>query len=363
MKRTDVKASSTWLLVFIRSFPRTTAITYNHLIDLSYYLETQLKILLLSCYQKSTKMSEQAKKMKVQIWSSIVNILVIEGKHLANKDGDPLNKPYLRLKSVLITSYAFHEIWIEMVCMGCWCEIGWAMKSTRPSRCRAIHALLASRGWNSSTSTSSRTNLIFLKSISTRRAHWAGRNQSRGKLVVWWDLTWIISNFIDPSHVFQGRTGFGKRGGRADAFDQLRLPERRFRYSVVARHDQRHNRLGDNIRFVDAAAARDAIQGRGADQKALCKALWKKIWQSLSSPFIDTKQNVYVHMQSLWRTLHNVRDVGHLSVKVFRATGLASADIGGKSDPFCVLQLVNARLQTQTEYKTLNPSWNKIFTL
>ena len=68
-------------------------------------------------------------------------------------------------------------------------------------------------------------------------------------------------------------------------------------------------------------------------------------------------------IQAIYRTLENVRDVGHLSVKVFRATGLASADLGGKSDPFCVLQLVNSRLQTQTEYKTLNPNWNKIFTL
>ncbi len=63
------------------------------------------------------------------------------------------------------------------------------------------------------------------------------------------------------------------------------------------------------------------------------------------------------------RTLHNLRDVGHLTVKVFRAKGLVAADIGGKSDPFCVLQLVNSRLQTQTEYKTLTPIWNKIFTL
>lgn len=65
----------------------------------------------------------------------------------------------------------------------------------------------------------------------------------------------------------------------------------------------------------------------------------------------------------MWhRTFHNLKDVGHLTVKVFRATGLASADIGGKSDPFCVLELGNARLQTQTEYKTLSPQWNKIFT-
>ncbi|XP_053687859.1 multiple C2 and transmembrane domain-containing protein [Sabethes cyaneus] len=61
-------------------------------------------------------------------------------------------------------------------------------------------------------------------------------------------------------------------------------------------------------------------------------------------------------------SLQNLRDVGHLTVKVFGATGLAAADIGGKSDPFVVLELINARLQTQTEYKTLTPNWNKIFT-
>lgn len=64
-----------------------------------------------------------------------------------------------------------------------------------------------------------------------------------------------------------------------------------------------------------------------------------------------------------WRTLNNLRDIGHLTVKVYGATGLAAADLGGKSDPFCVLELINSRLQTQTEYKTLSPNWNKIFTL
>ena len=47
---------------------------------------------------------------------------------------------------------------------------------------------------------------------------------------------------------------------------------------------------------------------------------------------------------------------------MYEAKGLASADICGKSDPFCVIELGNARLQTQTEYKTLSPCWNKIFT-
>lgn len=65
---------------------------------------------------------------------------------------------------------------------------------------------------------------------------------------------------------------------------------------------------------------------------------------------------------ALTRSLHNLKDIGHLRVKVYRAQGLAAADIGGKSDPFCVLELCNARLQTQTEYKTLSPTWNKIFT-
>lgn len=35
----------------------------------------------------------------------------------------------------------------------------------------------------------------------------------------------------------------------------------------------------------------------------------------------------------------------------------------GKSDPFCLLELGNDQLQTHTIYKTLNPEWNKVFTL
>ncbi|MBN3315710.1 MCTP1 protein, partial [Atractosteus spatula] len=34
----------------------------------------------------------------------------------------------------------------------------------------------------------------------------------------------------------------------------------------------------------------------------------------------------------------------------------------GKSDPFCVVELSNDRLQTHTVYKNLNPEWNKVFT-
>ncbi|XP_037081873.1 multiple C2 and transmembrane domain-containing protein-like isoform X2 [Pollicipes pollicipes] len=76
----------------------------------------------------------------------------------------------------------------------------------------------------------------------------------------------------------------------------------------------------------------------------------------------DVEQTEQIKQQfALKSSFKQVKEVGHLTVKVFKAMGLASADIGGKSDPFCVLELVNSRLQTQTEYKTLAPQWNKIF--
>ncbi|CAH0403418.1 unnamed protein product [Chilo suppressalis] len=70
-----------------------------------------------------------------------------------------------------------------------------------------------------------------------------------------------------------------------------------------------------------------------------------------------------VERRYAWYHLNeNASGVGWLCVKVFGAKGLAAADLGGKSDPFCVLELGNARLQTHTEYKTLTPNWMKIFT-
>lgn len=63
-----------------------------------------------------------------------------------------------------------------------------------------------------------------------------------------------------------------------------------------------------------------------------------------------------------YRLNEQTSGVGWLCVKVYGAKGLAAADLGGKSDPFCVLELGNARLQTHTEYKTLTPNWMKIFT-
>lgn len=69
-----------------------------------------------------------------------------------------------------------------------------------------------------------------------------------------------------------------------------------------------------------------------------------------------------LHKYHLKNSHKNMRDVGFLQVKVLKATDLLAADLNGKSDPFCVLELGNDRLQTHTIYKTLNPEWNKVFT-
>ncbi|CAH7337275.1 Mctp2 [Phodopus roborovskii] len=61
-------------------------------------------------------------------------------------------------------------------------------------------------------------------------------------------------------------------------------------------------------------------------------------------------------------SLKDVKDIGILQVKVLKAADLLAADFSGKSDPFCLLELGNDRLQTHTIYKSLNPEWNKVFT-
>ncbi|MXQ82753.1 hypothetical protein E5288_WYG022770 [Bos mutus] len=64
----------------------------------------------------------------------------------------------------------------------------------------------------------------------------------------------------------------------------------------------------------------------------------------------------------LQNSLKDMKDVGILQVKVLKAVDLLAADFSGKSDPFCLLELGNDRLQTHTIYKNLNPEWNKVFT-
>ncbi|XP_076350133.1 multiple C2 and transmembrane domain-containing protein 1-like [Tachypleus tridentatus] len=76
----------------------------------------------------------------------------------------------------------------------------------------------------------------------------------------------------------------------------------------------------------------------------------------------DQEKSLCFGQYNFFKSLSNQRDIGLLTVKVYKARGLRAADFGGKSDPYCVVELVNARLQTHTEYRTLNPEWNKVFT-
>jgi len=63
---------------------------------------------------------------------------------------------------------------------------------------------------------------------------------------------------------------------------------------------------------------------------------------------------------NLRRTFQQIEDVGHISVKVLKARGLNTAR-GFTPNPFCVVELTNIRLQTHTEFKTLEPVWQKSF--
>ncbi|XP_037538806.1 multiple C2 and transmembrane domain-containing protein 2 [Nematolebias whitei] len=58
-----------------------------------------------------------------------------------------------------------------------------------------------------------------------------------------------------------------------------------------------------------------------------------------------------------------LQEVGILQVSVLKANDLPATDINGKSNPFCVIQLGNCKLQTHSVSRTVNPEWNKTFTL
>ncbi|XP_049429042.1 multiple C2 and transmembrane domain-containing protein 2 isoform X3 [Epinephelus fuscoguttatus] len=57
-----------------------------------------------------------------------------------------------------------------------------------------------------------------------------------------------------------------------------------------------------------------------------------------------------------------VGEVGFLQVKIVKANDLPATDLNGKSNPLCVVELGNSKLQTHTIYKNLNPEWNKALT-
>ncbi|XP_004432072.1 PREDICTED: multiple C2 and transmembrane domain-containing protein 2 [Ceratotherium simum simum] len=80
-------------------------------------------------------------------------------------------------------------------------------------------------------------------------------------------------------------------------------------------------------------------------------------------PLADPSERKQIEQRyCLQNSLKDMKDIGILQVKVLKAVDLLAADFSGKSDPFCLLELGNDRLQTHTIYKNLNPEWNKVFT-
>ncbi|XP_018110786.1 multiple C2 and transmembrane domain-containing protein 2 [Xenopus laevis] len=80
-------------------------------------------------------------------------------------------------------------------------------------------------------------------------------------------------------------------------------------------------------------------------------------------PLVDPAERMQMNKRYNFKSsFQNLKDIGFLQVKILKAEDLLAADFSGKSDPFCVLEVGNDRLQTHTVYKNLNPEWNKVFT-
>ncbi|XP_067838951.1 multiple C2 and transmembrane domain-containing protein 1-like isoform X3 [Heptranchias perlo] len=83
---------------------------------------------------------------------------------------------------------------------------------------------------------------------------------------------------------------------------------------------------------------------------------------SISTLDNQEERNKIMTKYSWLKSFHNLRDIGFVQVKIIKAEGLTVADVTGSSDPFCVIELSNDRLQTHTVHRSLNPEWNKVFT-
>ncbi|XP_036332548.1 multiple C2 and transmembrane domain-containing protein [Rhagoletis pomonella] len=229
-----------------------------------------LQLLHLQHFQRNTKLAESSKRLKSQIWSSVVTILLVKAKDLPlADDGSKLTDIHIKFRlgnEKYKSKSSWTERWLEQF---------------------DLH--------------------LFDEDQNLELSLW-NRNALYGKANI--DLS-----------VFQRETTHGIWRAFEDCSGEVLL-----------------------MLTISGTTALETI----TDLKA-----YKE----------DPREVKIMRDRYRWhRCFQNLRDVGHLTVKVFGATGLAAADIGGKSDPFCVLELGNARLQTQTEYKTLTPTWNKIFT-
>ncbi|XP_045450992.1 multiple C2 and transmembrane domain-containing protein-like [Melitaea cinxia] len=72
---------------------------------------------------------------------------------------------------------------------------------------------------------------------------------------------------------------------------------------------------------------------------------------------LERNEIIMKNKYAWYRVFDEFKNVGALTIIVYGAKGLSGQDC------YCVVNLNNARIQTQTDYKTNNPSWMKIFSV
>ncbi|KAK6178984.1 hypothetical protein SNE40_011446 [Patella caerulea] len=229
-------------------------------------------------FRKSLKMSDSSKKLKSQIWNSVVTIVLVSGKNLVPMDDNGLSDPYVKFRlgnekyKSKFKSKTLNPSWLEQFDL---------------------------RMFDDQTSQLEIT--IFDHDVT-------GKDDFMGRAMI--DLASLAG---EKTHTLETPL--------EDGAGIIKL-----------------------LLTISGTAGNETITDL-----------------SNYTPNPKEREELLRHY-GLAKSFNDIKDVGWLQVKVFKANGLKAADFGGLSDPFCVLELVNSRLQTQTEYKTLNPDWNKVFT-
>ncbi|KAG8222833.1 hypothetical protein J437_LFUL010349 [Ladona fulva] len=247
-------------------------------------------------FQRNTKLSDMNRRLKSQIWSSVVTIVLIEGKNLVAMDMDGLSDPYVKFR-LGNEKYKSKTVY----------------KSLNPNWLEQFDLHLYD-------------------------------DQSQDLEITVWDKD---SRTKDD---FMGRC----------VIDLSKL-EREKTHRIWKDLQDGSGSLFLLLTISGTTASETISDLSSYEENPMERVVIQRRYESMSEFKYKDESELWYRV-ALKNTLHNWKDVGHLTVKVYKAQGLVAADLGGKSDPFCVLELVNSRLQTQTEYKTLCPSWQKIFT-
>ncbi|RWS16204.1 multiple C2 and transmembrane domain-containing protein 1-like isoform X8 [Dinothrombium tinctorium] len=222
--------------------------------------------------------STAVKRLKTQVWDSVVNIVLVEGKGLSSKDENGLSDPYVKFKlgsekyKSKVVNKSLNPVWNEQFDL-----------HTFPDQSKVLEVSVYDKDFH-------------------------GRDDFMGKFSI------NLTNLPKEKTLKLWRKLEGGDG------------------SILL------------FLTISGTLGSDTISDLSTHEQT-------------SNQLLSLKKRY-----GLLRTFNDLDDVGHLTVKVFKAEGLLAADFSGKSDPFCVIELCNARVQTHTEYKTLSPEWNKIFT-